>query len=95
MPTVLQRGILKDSFTPVGPGVDSPGLHDRGMTLDVGRPFYPADVLASLCSYMSFFKQNTFHLHLRDSLYTNPSYTIEEILALYARFRLYSKSEAR
>lgn len=92
--TVLQLGILDNGSVPVGSGIDSPGWQDRGMMLDAGRHFYPADMLAEMCSYMSFFKQNTFHLHLSDNLYTNPNYTLEETLGLYARFRLYSESEA-
>lgn len=43
---------------------------------------------------MSFFKQNTFHLHLSDNLYNNVAiYSREESLDLYARFRLWSDSE--
>ncbi|KAI9694702.1 MAG: hypothetical protein M1822_000318 [Bathelium mastoideum] len=42
---------------------------------------------------MSFFKQNTFHVHLSDNLYNNVDlYTRERSLSLYARFRLWSDS---
>lgn len=48
-----------------------------------------------MCSYMSFYKQNTFHLHLSDNLYNNVDlYSREQSLELYARFRLWSDSEA-
>lgn len=42
---------------------------------------------------MSFFKQNTLHLHLSDNLYNNVKiYSRERSLSLYARFRLWSES---
>lgn len=44
---------------------------------------------------MSFFKQNTFHLHLSDNLYNNRAvYDRKQSLSLYARFRLWSDSPA-
>ncbi|KAH8658277.1 glycoside hydrolase superfamily [Xylariales sp. PMI_506] len=97
--TVLQQGVLSlaDSGTPTisyGAGVDLPGWPTRGMMLDAGRHYYPADFLIELCSYMSFFKQNTLHLHLSDNLYNNANYTLEQSLELYARFRLWSDDPA-
>jgi hexosaminidase len=41
---------------------------------------------------MSFFKQNTLHLHLSDNLFNNKRYSREQSLSLYARFRLWSDS---
>jgi hexosaminidase len=58
--------------------------------LDGGRHFYPVAFLKELCAYISYFKQNTFHLHLSDNLFTNPDYTPEELQNLYAGFRLHS-----
>lgn len=59
--------------------------------LDAARHFYPPAFLTSLCAYMSFFGQNTLHLHLSDNLYNNADiYTAERSLELYARFRLWS-----
>lgn len=44
---------------------------------------------------MSFFKQNTLHLHLSDNLYNNVKlYSREQSLSLYARFRLWSDADA-
>lgn len=41
-----------------------------------------------MCSYLSYFKQNTFHLHLSDNLYNNVDlYTFEQSMELYAAFR--------
>ena len=48
-----------------------------------------------MCSYLSFFKQNTFHIHLSDNLYNNVDrYSREESLNLYAAFRLWSDDPA-
>ena len=93
--TVLQQATLNDGLVPVGTGVDAPGWGTRGMMLDIGRHFYPKEFLVEMCAYMSFFKQNTFHLHLSDNLYNNVDiYSDERSLELYARFRLWSDAEA-
>lgn len=48
-----------------------------------------------MCSYLSFFKQNIFHVHLSDNLiYTPGHYSREEMLNLYAAFRLWSDDPA-
>lgn len=93
--TVLQQAALNDGAVPVGSGDDTPGWTTRGMMLDAGRHFYPKEFLTELCAYMSFFKQNTLHLHLSDNLYNNVDiYTRERSLTLAARFRLWSDAEA-
>ena len=58
------------------------------MQLDVGRHYYPADFLGEICSYLSFFKQNVFHLHLSDHVW-DPNYlnSHERAETLYAAFR--------
>ena len=44
-----------------------------------------------MCSYLSFFKQNVFHLHLSDNLYNNVDlYSTEQSMTLYAAFRPWS-----
>lgn len=44
-----------------------------------------------MCSYLSFYKQNTFHLHLSDNFYNNVGlYDLEHSKHLYAGFRLNS-----
>ncbi|KAI5864562.1 glycoside hydrolase family 20 protein [Durotheca rogersii] len=91
--TVLQQAILFNGSVPYGVGDDAPGWKTRGMMLDVARHFYPPEFVIELCSYMSFFKQNTFQIHLSDNLYNNVGlYSREESLQLYARFRLWSDS---
>lgn len=94
--TILQQAALStDSTISIGTGSDTPGWATRGMMLDAGRHFYPASFLTELCAYMSFFKQNTLHLHLSDNLYNNVDiYSTERSLELYARFRLWSDADA-
>jgi hexosaminidase len=92
--TVLQQAVLSNGSIPYGTGTDTPGWGTRGMMLDAGRHYYPPEFLVEMCAYMSFFKQNTFHLHLSDNLYNNVGiYDRERSLSLYARFRLWSDSE--
>lgn len=47
-----------------------------------------------MCSYLSFFKQNTFHLHLSDSPGVLATLTMEEKLKFYSAFRLNSPDAA-
>lgn len=48
-----------------------------------------------MCNWISYWKQNTFHLHLSDNLYNNVDiYSLERQLELYARFRLLSNDSA-
>jgi hexosaminidase len=47
-----------------------------------------------MCAYLSFFKQNTFHLHLSDSPGLNPDLTYGEKLDFYSAFRLNSPNPA-
>ncbi|KAL5384811.1 hypothetical protein PMIN02_009116 [Paraphaeosphaeria minitans] len=93
--TVLQQAILGNGTIPYGSFSDTPGWKTRGMMLDAGRHYYPPDFLIEMCAYMSFFKQNTFHVHLSDNLYNNIKiYSRERSLDLYARFRLWSDDDA-
>lgn len=90
--TVLQQATLDGQKSiPAGKGVDAPGWGTRGMMLDCARHFYPKEFITDLCSYISFFKQNTFHIHLSDNTIV-PSYTPENYNETYARFRLWSDS---
>lgn len=92
--TILQQAALRDGKLPVGSGTDAPGWGIRGAMLDAGRHYYPPEFLIEMCSYLSFFKQNTFHVHLSDNLYNNPNYTLQQSLDLYAAFRPYSDDPA-
>ncbi|KAJ5797983.1 uncharacterized protein N7503_007279 [Penicillium pulvis] len=93
--SIIQVASTGSSALPKGSGVDAPGWGTRGVMLDAGRHFYPADFLIEMCSYLSFFKQNTFHVHLSDNLYNNVDiYSRERSLDLYAAFRLWSDDES-
>ncbi|KAI0909642.1 beta-hexosaminidase [Ustulina deusta] len=88
--SLIQQSILSKGKLPLGKSVDFPGWKIRGMMLDAGRHYYPPEFIVELCSYMSFFKQNTLQLHLSDNLYNAGTYSREQSLGLYARFRLWS-----
>ncbi|KAF8208633.1 putative beta-hexosaminidase [Mycena galopus ATCC 62051] len=93
--TLMQQAKLKNLTLPVGSGSDAPGWGTRGVMLDAGRHFYPPQFLTEVCAYLSFFKQNTFHLHLSDNLFNNVDiYSRERTLDLYAAFRLNSDEPA-
>ncbi|RDW89783.1 beta-hexosaminidase [Coleophoma cylindrospora] len=93
--SILQQAVLGDMTMPQGNGVDSPRWANRGFMIDAGRHYYPKEWIIEMCSYLSFFKQNTFHLHLGDNLYNNVDiYTLERSKEIYAAFRLNSNSEA-
>ncbi|XWW96235.1 hypothetical protein V2A60_004208 [Cordyceps javanica] len=94
--TVLQQAAIRAQTgsnvtgLPHGGGRDAPGWGTRGMMLDAGRHWYPKEFLVELCGYMSYFKQNTLHLHLSDNLGTQKHYSYEQSMALEANFRLFS-----
>jgi hexosaminidase len=60
--------------------------------LDIARHYYPPSFLTEVCAYISFWKQNTFHVHLSDNLFNNPSYTSAQRASLYSAFRINSPS---
>ncbi|KAH8689153.1 glycoside hydrolase superfamily [Talaromyces proteolyticus] len=93
--SLLQQAALNNGQIPLGSGTDAPGWGIRGVMLDAGRHYYPASFLKEMCAYLSFYKQNTFHVHLSDNLYNNVDvYSREQQLDLYAAFRLLSSDPA-
>lgn len=68
--TVLQLVALGNGTIPAGTVQDAPGWATRGSMLDVSRKYYPPQFLKEMCSYLSFFKQNEFHIHLSDDATT-------------------------
>lgn len=55
----------------------------------MARHYYPADFLIEMCSYLSFWKQNVFHLHLSDHVWSQYLLnTHERAATLYAAFRV-------
>ncbi|OBT49922.1 hypothetical protein VE04_09895 [Pseudogymnoascus sp. 24MN13] len=87
--SILQQGVLnKDLELRLGNATDAPGWGIRGAVLDCGRHYYPPEFLVEMCSYLSFFKQNTFHIHLSDNLNVNSRLSYKRKLELYSAFRL-------
>ncbi|MGH3734989.1 MAG: family 20 glycosylhydrolase [Micromonosporaceae bacterium] len=66
--TLLQalRGTPQRRSVPRGEARDWPRYPERGQMLDVGRRFFSLDYLKSQIRQMSWYKLNTFHLHLND-----------------------------
>ncbi|CZT25522.1 uncharacterized protein RCC_11255 [Ramularia collo-cygni] len=93
--TILQQAVLNDGSIANGNGIDAPGWNTRGVMLDAGRHYFPPDFIVEMCSWMSFFKQNTFHFHISDNLYNNVKiYSLERSQELYSAFRLWSDDPA-
>ncbi|KAK8232997.1 glycoside hydrolase [Phyllosticta capitalensis] len=92
--TILQAAVLGKGSMSTGTSTDAPGWGTRGVMLDDGRHYYPPEFIVEICSYLSFFKQNTFHLHLSDNLLSAYLNNSEYMLKLYAAFRLDSDDEA-
>ena len=88
--TLLQMVASHPTVLPTGCSVDSPGWRVRGLMLDGGRKFYPASFIVDMCAYLSFFKQNTLHLHLSDNLVVANSADKAYVQSLYSGFRLSS-----
>jgi hexosaminidase len=56
----------------------------------MGRHYYPPEFIIEMCAYLSYFKQNVFHLHLSDHVWNPANLGSHELaLQLYAGFRPY------
>ncbi|KFY43610.1 hypothetical protein V494_01882 [Pseudogymnoascus sp. VKM F-4513 (FW-928)] len=89
--SVLQAAAVGDNKIPCGTGVDTPGWGTRGAMLDIARHYYSPEFLVDMCSHLSFFKQNTFQLHLSDNLPVDFTKHSEEYgNNVYSGFRLSS-----
>ena len=86
--SILQMVATGNGTIPRGTAIDTPGWATRGVMLDVGRHYYPPEFLIEMSSYLSYFKQNTFHLHLSDSLVTVHNDDFACTRSLYSAFRL-------
>ena len=60
---VTKSNSLKIPFVAIN---DYPRFKYRGMHLDVGRHFFPADYIKKYIDYLALHKFNTFHWHLTD-----------------------------
>ena len=63
----LLQMLLSSRELPCGTAVDWPNYPVRGFMLDVGRRFSQVGYLADIVRYMSWFKLNTFLVHLNDN----------------------------
>lgn len=52
---------------PCGEILDYPQYPVRGFLLDVARKFFTLDYLRDYLKFMSYYKMNTFHIHLNDN----------------------------
>lgn len=52
---------------PKGKTLDYPQYETRGFLLDVARKFFTIDFLRDYVKFMSYYKMNTFHIHLNDN----------------------------
>ncbi|KAJ5111064.1 hypothetical protein N7532_001599 [Penicillium argentinense] len=92
--TVIQAAVTGDGALAKGWGLDAPGWGERGAMIDAGRFYYPPEFLVEMCSYLSFFKQNVFHVHLSDNLVVESKYSREFQFNLASAFRLWSDDPA-
>lgn len=85
--SILQILKQNDGNLPKGITRDYPEFEKRGYMLDVARTFLPLDYLNTTMKQMSWYKLNTFSLHLSDNdIWNNLTLGND----LYAAFRLQS-----
>ncbi len=54
---------------PKGSIIDYPTYPVRGFMLDAGRKYFKIDFLRDYVKFMSYYKMNTFHIHLSDNAF--------------------------
>ncbi|KZV97931.1 glycoside hydrolase [Exidia glandulosa HHB12029] len=87
---VLARSTAKNTLAvsiPAASGRDVPSWEVRGAMLDVGRHFFTTSFLGELCTYASFFKISSLHLHASDNLWDPRFLYGVDWRKLYAAFR--------
>ena len=63
---LLPAAVQNEYSLPCVSIVDYPRFKYRGMHLDVGRHFFPVDVIKKYIDYIALYKMNTFHWHLTE-----------------------------
>lgn len=87
--TLLQ--VLEQSHSlPKGEITDFPDYPKRGFMLDVGRKFFPLEYLEDVAKLMSYYKMNTFQVHLNDNGFIQ--HFGNDWSKTYAAFRLESET---
>ena len=74
---------------PQGSIVDYPDYAMRGFMIDCGRKFIPLEYLRRYAKIMSYYKMNTFQIHLNDNGF--PKYFNHDWNETYAAFRMESE----
>lgn len=74
---------------PQGNIVDYPDYAMRGFMIDCGRKFIPLEYLRRYAKIMSYYKMNTFQIHLNDNGF--PKYFNHDWNETYAAFRMESE----
>lgn len=87
--TLLQvlQGRAGHVGVPVGSTTDWPNYEVRGFMLDVGRRYFSPEFLRDYVAYMSWYKLNTFQVHLNDNEIQAPG---GDWSKAYSAFRLRS-----
>ena len=67
--TILQIAEQNNQSLPKGRIIDSPDYEIRSFMLDCGRKFIPIHFLHEYVDFMSYYKMNTFHIHLNDNAF--------------------------
>jgi len=84
-------GTLAHGVLPAGTAGDWPNYRTRGFVLDVGRQWFGEQFVLDYVRYMSWFKLNTFQVHLNDNQIKAPG---GDWSKAYAAFRLASDNPA-
>lgn len=87
--TLLQIAEQNDSRSlPCGKITDFPDYGLRGLSMDVGRKFFPIEYLRDLVKILSYYKMNSLRIHLNDNGF--PYYFANDWDKTYSAFRLES-----
>lgn len=87
--TLLQIAEQSDNHTlPCGKIIDYPDYALRGLSMDVGRKFFPMNYLKDLVKVLSYYKFNSLRIHLNDNGF--PYYFGNDWDKTYAAFRMES-----
>lgn len=85
--TLLQMSEQERNL-PCGKITDFPDYAVRGFMLDCGRKFIPLEFLQDYVRIMSYYKMNTFQIHLNDNAF--PRFYNWDLMKTYSAFRLQS-----
>lgn len=78
----------EEQSLPCGHIKDYPDYAVRGFMLDCGRKFIPLEFLQDYVRIMSYYKMNTFQIHLNDNAF--PRFYDWDLMKTYSAFRLES-----